>query len=74
MEMVSGTETPLESLRWSRGARMAWQVRRVAGVVRVDGQSDGERVQIESALPHQVSRALLGSTCLYQMSGAGACA
>jgi hypothetical protein len=31
LEIIAGSETPLDSLTWSRGARMAWQLRHDGG-------------------------------------------
>jgi len=67
LEMIAGTDTPLDSLTWSRGARMAWQVKHQAGGVRVEGRAAHERCQFELGAPQNAARMLLGTSGLYQL-------
>lgn len=68
LEMIAGHDNPLESLAWSRGARMAWQISHLSGIVRVEGLADHERCKLEIAPPRQTARMLLGVTGMYQLS------
>lgn len=70
LEMIAGVENPLDSLAWSRGARMAWQVKHPDGGVRVEGLAARERCRLESESPRQTARMLLGTTGMYQLASA----
>jgi hypothetical protein len=67
LEMIAGTETPLDSLTWTRGARMAWQVKHLGGGVRVEGRAASERCQFELGAPQHAARMLLGNSGMYQL-------
>lgn len=75
LEMIAGTDTPLESLAWSRGARMAWQVKHHSGGVSVEGRAMRETCRFEldleqtgaQVLPKVNPQMLLGTTSLYQL-------
>jgi hypothetical protein len=67
LEMIAGTDTPLDSLAWSRGASMAWQVKHQAGGVRVEGRAARERCQFELGAPQQAARMLLGNSGMFQL-------
>jgi len=67
LEMIAGTDTPIDSLAWSRGARMAWQVRHLGGGVRVEGRAASERCQFELGAPQHAARVLLGNSGMYQL-------
>jgi len=70
LEMIAGAETPLDSLTWSRGARMAWQLRHADGGIRVEGRSPFERCRLETEAPSRAAHMLLGSGRLYQLVAA----
>jgi len=70
LEMIAGAETPLDSLTWSRGARMAWQLRHNGDAIRVEGRSPLERCRLETESPSRAARMLLGSGRLYQLVAA----
>jgi len=70
LEMIAGAEAPLDSLTWSRGARMAWQLRHAGGGIRVEGRSPFERCRLETETPSHAARMLLGSERLYQLVAA----
>jgi hypothetical protein len=70
LEMIAGVEHPLDSLTWSRGARMAWQVSHLGGAVRVEGVAARERCRFELASPRQAARMLLGTAGMYQLASA----
>ena len=70
LEMIAGVDTPLDSLTWSRGARMAWQVRHKEGGVRVEGLAARERCRFELESPRHAARILLGTTGMYQLTPA----
>lgn len=53
LEMIAGSDAPLDSLTWSRGARMAWQVRHLDGSVRVEGLAGGQRCRLETGAVRQ---------------------
>jgi hypothetical protein len=67
LQMIAGADTPLDSLAWSRGARMAWQVKRLGGNVRVEGMAARERCQLQIESPRQTARMLLGTVGMYQL-------
>ena len=75
LEMIKGTDAPLESLTWSRGARMAWQVKHGSGGVCVEGRAMRETCRFEldtevsaaQARPQVTPQMLLGTTSLYQL-------
>jgi hypothetical protein len=68
LEMIAGAESPLDSLTWSRGARMAWQLRHAGDGIRVEGRSALERCRLETEAPSRAARMLLGSERLYQFA------
>jgi hypothetical protein len=68
LEMIAGVENPLDSLAWSRGARMAWQVRHLGGGVRVEGLAASERCKLELEAPRQSAWMLLGAAGMYQLA------
>lgn len=70
LEMIAGVENSLDSLAWSRGARMAWQVRHLGGCVRVEGLAASERCQLELETPRQAAWMLLGGAGMYQLAQA----
>jgi hypothetical protein len=70
LEMIAGAENPLDSLAWSRGARMAWQVTHLGGGVRVEGLAARERCKLELESPRQAASMLLGGAGLYQLAAA----
>ena len=71
LQMIAGSDTPLDSLAWSRGARMAWQVRHLGGGVRVEGLAARERCQFEIKSPrHTAAQMLLGAAGMYQLAPA----
>ena len=70
LEIIAGTETPLDSLTWSRGARMAWQLRHDGGGIRVEGRSLLEHCRLETEAPSRAARLLLGCGPLYQFAPA----
>lgn len=70
LEMIAGVDNPLDSLAWSRGARMAWQVRHEDGGVYVEGCAARERCKLELAPPQRVARMLLGGMGMYQLAAA----
>ena len=70
LQMIAGIDTPLDSLAWSRGARMAWQVRHLGGGVRVEGLAAHERCQFEINSPRHIARMLLGAAGMYQLAPA----
>ena len=69
LEMIAGTDMPLDSLAWSHGARMVWQVKHERGGVSVEGRAGagGERCRLEMGSPRETARMLLGSGGLYQL-------
>jgi len=67
LEMIAGSDTPLDSLTWSRGARMSWQLRHGRDGIRVEGRSTVERCRLETEPPARAARLLLGSGRLYQL-------
>jgi len=67
LEMIAGSDTPLDSLTWSRGARMAWQLSHGRDGIRVDGRSPLRRCRLETKPPARAARMLLGSGCFYQL-------
>ena len=67
LEMIAGSDTPLDSLTWRRGARMSWQLRHGQDGIRVDGHSTVERCHLETEPPARAARLLLGSGCFYQL-------
>lgn len=70
LEMIAGVDNPLDSLAWSRGARMAWQVKHLAGGVRVEGLAARERCRLEFESPRQTARMLLATSGMYQLATA----
>ena len=70
LEIIAGAETPLDSLTWSRGARMAWQLRHAGDGICVEGRSPFERCRLETDAPARAARILLGSGPLYQFANA----
>jgi hypothetical protein len=70
LEMIAGVESSLDSLTWSRGARMAWQVRHLGGGVRVEGLAASERCKLEFESPRQAAWMLLGGSGMYQLASA----
>ena len=70
LEMIVGVDTPLDSLAWSRGARMAWQVSHPGGGVRVEGLATRERCQLQVESPRQTARMFLGTAGMYQLAPA----
>ena len=70
LQLIAGTENPLDSLTWSRGAQAAWQVTRANGAVRVDGRSMQQRCRIESETPRKVAQLMLGAAHYYEMASA----
>jgi len=66
--MIAGAEMPLDSLTWSRGARMAWQLRHAGDEICVEGLSPLERCRLETNAPSRAARVLLGSGPLYQFA------
>jgi hypothetical protein len=68
LQMIAGIDTPLDSLAWSRGARMAWQVRHLGGGVRVEGLAARERCQFEIKSPRHTAAMLLGAAGMYQLA------
>jgi hypothetical protein len=71
LEMIAGSDAPLDSLTWSRGARMAWQVRHLDGGVRVEGLAAGQRCRMETGSGRQCSQMhpaqLLNTGGMYQL-------
>jgi hypothetical protein len=70
LEIIAGAETSLDSLTWSRGARMAWQLHHAGDGIRVEGRSPLERCRLETDAPARAARILLGSGPLYQFADA----
>jgi len=70
LELIAGLDNPLESLTWSRGARMAWQVRHEGGGVRVEGLTAGERCRLRQDSPRVTAGMLLGANRMYQFATA----
>jgi len=68
LEMIAGLDNPLDSLTWSRGARMAWQVKHEGTGVRVEGRAAWERCRLERESPRQTARMLLGASGMYQLA------
>jgi hypothetical protein len=68
LEMIAGVEHSLDSLAWSRGARMAWQVTHRGGGVRVEGLAARERCKLELETPRQAAWMLLGGAGMYQLA------
>ena len=67
LEMIAGSETSLDSLTWSRGARMAWQLRHGRDGIRVEGRSTIQRCRLETEPPARAARLLLGAGHMYQI-------
>ena len=67
LEMVAGSEMPLDSLAWSRGARMAWQVTHTSGGIRVDGRELAERCRLVAESAPRTVRTLVASGRLYEL-------
>ena len=67
LELIAGSETPLDSLTWSRGARMAWQLRHSPDGIHVEGRAGPERCHLEADSPNHSARAVLGSGRFYQL-------
>ena len=67
LELIAGAELPLDSLTWSHGARMAWQLRHSPEGIHVEGRSGMQRCRLEADSPDRAARALLGSGCCYQL-------
>ncbi|MBI5086645.1 MAG: hypothetical protein HZB13_18870 [Acidobacteria bacterium] len=67
VQMIAGSESSLESLAWSRGARSAWRVSRQGARVRVEGAKGDRRCMLESAARDGVVRRLLGDVRLYEV-------
>ncbi len=70
LEMIAGVDNSLDSLTWSRGARMAWQVSHLGGGVRVEGRAASERCRLETESPRQAARMLLNTAATYQFASA----
>lgn len=67
LEMVAGADTPLESLAWSRGASMAWQVKHQGGGVHIEGRATRECCRLVSGGSQEAARTLLATTSLHQL-------
>jgi hypothetical protein len=65
LRMIAGAERSLDSLAWSDGAPMAWQLTRPNGTVRVEGRSGTKRCRLESESPRRVAQLLLGTCATY---------
>lgn len=67
LEMIAGSDTPLDSLGWSRGASMAWQVKHLGGGVRVEGRAAREHCRLENNAAQGAAQMLLARAGLYQL-------
>ncbi len=67
LEMIAGSDTPLDSLAWSRGASMAWQVKHLGGGVRVEGRATRESCRLEHDASRGAARMLFARAGLYQL-------
>ena len=67
LEMIAGLDNSLDSLTWSRGARMAWQVRHLNGGIQVEGRAARERCRLGADSPQLAAHMLLGTTGLYEL-------
>ncbi len=67
LEMIAGSDTPLDSLAWSRGASMAWQVKHRGGGVRVEGRATSECCRLENGAAQSAARMLLARAGLYEL-------
>lgn len=70
LQMIAGSSTELASLEWSRGATAAWQVSRVGGRVRVEGQAGRERCLLETQAQNGLPRRLLNQGRMYEVLAA----
>jgi len=62
LQMLAGSDWPLERLLAEQGARTAYRVAERRGKVRVEGATGRQSCRLESESPGQVARRLLNAT------------
>lgn len=68
MQMIAGDCGSLDSLSWTRGARMAWQVRREHGRITVEGRDGARRCRLDEPAPRMAGLRLLSDTRSYVLA------
>ena len=66
LQFIADDASPLESLAWTRGARMTWRVTWKSGRVRVEGLDGRRSCVLEEPAPRSAGLRLLGESRMYQ--------
>jgi hypothetical protein len=70
IQMIAGSDWPLESLTWARGAQMAYRVSNQGHTVKVEGRAGGRTCLFEAETPNGAARHLLSNRAAYTVTPA----
>ena len=69
LQMVAGSDWPLDTLAADRGAQRAYRVSRAGSQVCVEGRAGARKCSVSSEPPAAVARGMLGAPGLYRLTG-----